>query len=128
MTVSTPDISFERESNYLVVRAHTRYVLAEKDAACMTIAAAFAAQPIKAALVDLREVPGPYSFMDRFGLGEAAGRYLAGTPIAALLTDEQADPERIGQLAARNRGANVEVFLDLAAARAWMEPYLASEA
>lgn len=125
MTVSSADISFEPASNYLVVRAHSRFVLAEKDAACLAIAEAIAARPIKAALVDLRGVPGPYSFMDRFGLGEAAGRHLAGTPIAAVLTEEQADPERIGELAARNRGANVAVFTDPAGAWAWLQPYLA---
>lgn len=127
MTASTADISYELQSDHLVVRAHTRYILSEKDAACMAIASAIAARPIKAALIDLREVPGPYTFMDRFGLGEAAGRHLAGTPIAAVVTEQQADPERIGQLAARNRGANVTVFLDPVEARAWMRIYLTRE-
>ena len=127
MTATHADISYQPESNYLVVRVHTRRILDDTDATCTAIAAEFAARPIKAALIDLREVPGPVTFMDRFNLGEAAGRLLAGTPIATLVTEEQADPERIGKIAARNRGANVEVFLDRDEALAWMQPYLAMQ-
>ncbi len=128
MTVSNDDISFEPEAECLVIRVHTRCILTDKTAAFMAIAAELAARPIKAALIDLREVPGPFTFMDRYQVGEAAGRYLAGTPIAAVLTEEQVDPERIGRLVARNRGANIEVFTELGAAQAWVQKYLTPSA
>ena len=90
----------------------------------MAIASVIAERPIKGALVDLREVPGPYTFMDRYQLGEVAGRHLAGTPIAVVMHEEQADPQRIGMLVARNRGANIEVFTEESEARAWLQKYL----
>ena len=127
MATSTVNISFEPQSDHLIVRVHTRYILTQMEAAVMAIASVIAERPIKAALLDLRAVPGPYTFMDRVGLGEVAGRHLAGTPIAAVVTEEQADPERIGKLVARNRGANVEVFLDPTEAWAWMQTYLMRE-
>lgn len=75
----------------------------------------------KAALIDLRDVPGEATFMHRYGLGEQAGRHLPRIPVAALLRETQADPERIGLLVARNQGANVEVFTDPDAAEAWFD-------
>ena len=127
MTVSNTDIHFEHESDCLFVRAISRYFLIQKEEAIQAIVDALKARPVKAALVDLRGVPGPVTFTDRYRLGELTGRYLAGTPIAVVVFEEQADPERIGKLVARNRGANIEVFTDLAEAQAWLKKYFGSE-
>ena len=124
MTATSTDLLFVQESSCLKVRATTRFILEQKDAAALEIAAVIASGRIKAALLDLREIPGPYTFMDRVQLGEAAGRHLLGTPIAVVLLEAQADPDRIGMVVARNRGANVEVFTDEAEAQAWVEKYL----
>jgi hypothetical protein len=124
MTASNADFHFVLESDCLNVRAIGRYVLVQKEAAVKAIAAAIEAQPVKAALVDIREVPGPYTFMDRYELGELAGRFLRQVPIAIVALEEQTDKERIGKMAARNRGANLEVFTDLAEAQAWLQKYL----
>ena len=124
MTVSNADFHFAHESDCLTVRVISRHILIQKEAAILAIAAAIAVQPVKAALVDLREVPGPITFMDRYELGEVAGRYLNLVPIAVVLYEEQADPERIGKMVARNRGANIEVFTDEAEAQAWLQKYL----
>jgi hypothetical protein len=124
MIASTVPFHYTYESDCLKIRAIGRYIIEEKDAATRAIAAVIADHPIRAVLLDLRDVPGPYTFMDRVQLGEAAGKHLAGTPIAVVLYEEQADPERIGKLVARNRGANVEVFTDPAEAQAWVQKYL----
>jgi len=124
MTVSKADILFEHESDCLIVRALSRFFLMQKEEAIQAIAAALKARPVKAALIDLRGIPGAVTFTDRFQLGELAGHYLVGTPIAVVVHEEQADPERIGKLVARNRGANVEVFTELAEAQAWLKKYL----
>jgi len=118
------DLHFALEAGCLTVRATSRHILVNKEEAFLAIASAIQAQLVKAALVDLREVPGPITFTDRYQLGELAGRHLIGTPIATLVLEEQADPERIGRIVARNRGANVEVFTDLADAQAWLKKYL----
>ena len=124
MTASTVPFHYAYESDCLKIRATGRYIIEQQDAAARAIASVIASQPVRTALLDLRDVPGPYTFMDRVQLGEAAGRHLLGTPIAVILREEQADPDRIGKVVARNRGANVEVFTNEAEALAWLQKYL----
>lgn len=124
MTDATADFHFSHEPGCLTVRVITRHILIQKEAAILAIADAIAARPVKAALVDIREVPGPYTFMDRYQLGELAGQHLTLVPIAVLALEEQTDEQRIGKLVATNRGANLEVFTDPAEARAWLQKYL----
>jgi hypothetical protein len=89
------------------------------------LAAAIQTRSPRATLVDLRAVPGPITFMDRYQIGEHTGRYLSGVTVAALMNEEQTDKERIGQKVAMNRGARVEVFIDPAQADAWLKKYYA---
>ncbi len=124
MTATNAPFLYSYHSDCLKVRATNRYILEEKDAAARCIAAVIADRPVRVAMIDLRQVPPPYTFMDRVQLGEAAGRHLSGTPLAILLLEEQMDPDRIGKVVACNRGANVEVFTVEAEAQAWAERYL----
>jgi hypothetical protein len=118
------DLTFEPESSCLNIRALSRYILDEKEAAFVAMAGAIRKHAAKATLVDIRAVPGPYSFMDYIELGEMAGLHLSFLPVAVMAGLEQLDPERIGKVVAQNRGANVEVFTDLAEARGWLKKYL----
>lgn len=127
MTASNADFLFVHESDCLKVRVISRHILIQKEAAILAVASAIAARPVKAALVDIRAVPGPYTFMDRYELGELAGQHLTLVPIAVLALEEQTDKERIGKMVARNRGANLEVFTDPAEAQAWLQKYLTPE-
>ncbi len=124
MTATTDPLLFSHEPHCLKIRAVGRAILDGKDEVAQAIAAVIAAQPVRAAILDLREVPGNFSFTDRIQMGEAAGRYLAGTPFAVILREAQVDPDRIGKVVACNRGANVEIFTDEAEARAWVEKYV----
>jgi hypothetical protein len=119
MSVSE-DFIFEYTADYLLVRASGRSVLDEKEASVKAIVAAIKAQPVRGALIDLRAVLKPYTFMDRYQLGELAGRYFTDVPIAVLSTPAQVDPQFIGKLVATNRGAKLEVFTDEAKAQAWL--------
>ena len=124
MTASTDFLHYVYESDCLKIRAVGRDLVEDKESSARAIASVIAAKPIRAAVLDLRQVPGPYRFMDRVQMGEAAGRHLVGTPIAVVLSEEQADPDRIGMVVARNRGANIEVFTDESDAKAWVQKYL----
>jgi hypothetical protein len=124
MTATAEPFLYSYESHCLKILAPNRDFMEDMDASARAIATAISAQPVRAAVLDLRAVPGPVSFMDRVQLGEAAGRHLRGTPIAVVMTEELADPDRIGMVVARNRGANVEVFTDEAEAVAWVQKYL----
>jgi hypothetical protein len=108
----------------LVIRALNRDILEKMEVTVRAIATLLRTHRAKVALVDLRAVPGNATFMDRYQLGEQAGRHLPRIAIAALLRDEQSDPERIGQLTAQNRGMYLEVFTDETAAFAWLEKQL----
>ncbi len=114
---------FKYEAGCLVATVTGRYVIDRKESAVKDVADAINAQPVKAALVDLREISGSYAFMDRHQPGELAGRYLTKVPIAVLIQTNQADPQLIGKLVANNRGASPEVFTDPAAAEAWSKKY-----
>jgi len=74
-------------------------------------------------LLNLRETTGPSNFMERYELGELAARYLPKIPIAVLMREDQTDRELIGRQVARNRGADLEVFLEPAEADAWLKQH-----
>jgi len=114
-------LHLEYRDNCLVIQPQGRDILERMAATMQAIAAAIRARPVRATLVDLRAVPGTVNFLDRYQLGSMAGRHLPRIQLAVLVTDEQADPNRIGQLVALNRGANVEVFTDPAAAEVWLK-------
>lgn len=109
------------EGDLLKVRANGRYVLENMEAAFQAIARAAIDHPVKAALIDLRGITGQVTFMDRFKLGESAGRHLTMIPIAAVVREDHMDPGKIGKMVAVNRGAKVEVFVDLGEARQWLD-------
>ena len=115
-----PSLQFEFKAGGLTVRVNDRSFLEQKEASFTSIAASIQELNPRATLVDLWHLPGLATFMDRFELGEMAGRYLANLTLAVLVRPDQADPRRIGQLAARNRGAHVELFTDRIAAEAWL--------
>ena len=121
---ASSDLHFEYTCGCLIVRATGRGLVDRKEASAKAIAAASKAQPVKAVLVDMRTIAGPYTFMDRYQLGEVVARYLAHLPIAALVLEKQADPRRIGQIVANNRGAKVEVFTNPTDAERWLKKYL----
>jgi hypothetical protein len=118
-------LDFGDEHACLTVRARGPYFIVQKRAAIKAIANAIEVRKVKAALVDVRGVTGPITFMDRYQLGELAGEFLRQAPFAVLALEEHLDAERIGWMVARNRGANVEVFTDPAEAGRWLQPYLA---
>ncbi len=121
----SPLFQFEQANDCLIIRVHSREIIEKKAATFAALAAAIKARSPKATLVDLRAVPGPISFMDRYQVGEQTGRFLSGLTVAALMTEEQTDKDRIGQKVAMNRGARVEVFTDPAAAETWLKKYAA---
>ena len=74
----------------LIIRTHGRDILERMAETVRAIAAAIRARPVRATLIDLRDVPGPITFLDRYQLGEMAGRYLPRILIACLVLAEQA--------------------------------------
>ena len=119
------DLHFDYKDGRLMVRATGRGMIEHKEESILAIAEAIDANPVKAALVDLRELVGPYTFMDRYQLGELAGRHLYKVPFAVIILEQQLDHQRIGQLVAVNRGAKMLVFSDPVAAQEWLDKNIA---
>ena len=84
-------LELEYRDDCLVIRTHGRDILERLAVTMQAIADAIRARPVRATLIDLRDVPGPVAFIDRYQLGEMVARYLAGLNIASLLNEEQAD-------------------------------------
>jgi hypothetical protein len=122
-----PPLQFESKAGCLTVRASGNVFLQQKETMFKAIAAAIQEHKPRATLVDLWNIPGPATFMDRFELGELAGRYLPNITLAALVREEHTDPKRIGQMVARNRGAYFELFTDPASTEAWLKQYEQAE-
>ena len=91
MSTST-GLQFEYASGCLIVRVSGRGMIEHKEASIQAIAGAVNAQSVKAALVDLRGLVPPFTFMDRYQIGELTGRYLSETPIAALALENPDGP------------------------------------
>lgn len=105
----------------VVIHVLNRDILEKMETTTKAIAKLIRSHRAKAALIDLRDVPGEATFMDRYQLGQQAGHHLPRIPIAVLIHERLADPQRIGETVARNRGANIEVFTDPAGAQAWFD-------
>jgi hypothetical protein len=76
--------------------------------------------PAAGVLVDARGIRVQMGDLDRYELGVSAAQPRQLPPIAFVAPAEIVDPRRLGELAARNRGANLRVFTDIGAAREWL--------
>jgi hypothetical protein len=117
----TANLKLEYRDDSLIIQAQGRDIIDNGDETMRAMAAVIKARPVRATLIDVRLVPGPLTFINRYQLGKVAGQYLAGLRVGCLMYPDQADPQRIGQLAARNRGALVEIFTDPTEAEEWLK-------
>src|SRR5262245_21451260 len=72
-------------------------------------------------LIDITGYAVKASLADRFYAGERFrifARY--GIQVAFVCTLDQVDPQRFGELAARNQGVNLRTFTDLPSAEEWL--------
>ena len=75
----------------------------------------------KKLLIDITGYSVHASITDRFFAGERFQIFAHyGIKVAVVGTLEQADPQRFGELVARNRGVNLRTFTDFQAAEKWL--------
>jgi len=116
------DLVFEDFFGCLVVRVNGRAMIDDKESTMLRIAETARTRSPVAVLVDLRNISGPLTFMDRYQMGAFAGKHLIGLHLGVLVHEEQMDKQRIGLLVARNRGARIEtMFTDEESALAWLK-------
>lgn len=111
------------EAGALTIRLRNTDILYKMEPTIARIAELIETRRPGATLIDFRDVPAPSSFIERYQLGELAGRYLANRLIAVLLRLDQADRQQIGKVVALNRGALIEVFTEAAPAEAWLQKH-----
>jgi hypothetical protein len=71
--------------------------------------------------VDFSTVTGRFTTLERYDLGMIGARFVPYVGrVAVLVSPEIQDPEKFGAQVARNRGLNVNNFVDRAAAMAWL--------
>lgn len=115
----------EIQADYVVSRCGGTYgreafrrFLREAVAAC-------ARENRKRLLLDVREVSGYLSTMDRYDLAldlvnELGKAALPTLRVVFAVAPSMIDPERFGEKVARNRGANVRVTVDREEGLAWL--------
>jgi hypothetical protein len=95
------------------------YSRRRRDRLLSRIAAECEARNLQRVLVDSTAVPVQLSTLDSYELGvEAARRF--GARVRVALVAHPVTVDHFGETVARNRGANVGVFTDETAARAWL--------
>jgi hypothetical protein len=71
--------------------------------------------------VDFSPVTGSFSTLERYDLGLIGARFVTYVGrVAVLVSPEVQDPEKFAAQVARNRGLNVNNFLDREAALTWL--------
>ena len=76
--------------------------------------------PTKSVLIDVRDVAGSLSDMDRYDIGVGGASLGIRVPVAIVGMEPLIEPDRLGEVVARNRGMNVRAFTDYEAARTWL--------
>ena len=72
-------------------------------------------------MIDISKIPLAPTFGERFQFGEKGAVFAEfGIKVAILASAGTLEPGRIAELVARNRGANVSGFTDMAAAVEWL--------
>ena len=71
-------------------------------------------------LIDFTAVQAKFSIMDRYNFGEKSRIFAPHIKVAAVFMQEQSDPQKFGEVVARNRGAIVRGFTDIQAAEEWL--------
>jgi len=104
---------------YLEVRVSGPYSLEQFKLHMQTAVQATKERCVKALLLDVRDLDGTPSTMDRHALGRSGVESKVDFRVAALITPQQAE-DNFASTVARNRGVNVQTFTDRAKALEWL--------
>ncbi len=115
-----PTVRIEQTPDCLLVSARGTMSVAWFIALVGRIAQVVRDTPTKSALIDVREVVGSLSDMDRYDIGVGAASFGIRVPVGIVGTEPLIEPDHLGEVVARNRGMNVRAFTDYDAASRWL--------
>jgi hypothetical protein len=122
-------LKISAKSGYLEVEATGKFSLAEAKRTFKEMLEAVAQNKVGKVLFDCRRLEGSPQFMERFYYGEFAAHSVAqfeargvspATQFAYVLEAPLRDPNRFGELVARNRCMRVRTFDHLNDALGWL--------
>jgi anti-anti-sigma regulatory factor len=120
--MAEPDsLQVESRDGGLIIRLSGHGLIERKQKTMQAIIGAMKEHQARAVLIDIRAVPPPYVFMDRYQIGELVARYFTGRAVAALINNSQAGEQKVGTLVAANRGVPVQLFTEVARAEQWLQ-------
>jgi hypothetical protein len=120
MTFPLPEVTYDLRTRMLVVTASGEYTIDWFIELIGEIARRAVQQQAACILLDVRELNGIVSFVDRYRAGYKAAESWILIPVAVVGTTPFIDPGRLGETVARNRGVNVKVFTDITDAERWL--------
>ena len=109
----------ENRTNYLFVEFDDAYQLEVILSLMREVAEVCRQQKFSKVLVDLSNMPGKISIMDRFQMGVAGANTFRGVAQVALIYRKD-EINRFAETVGVNRGANVAVFGDAESAKKWL--------
>lgn len=122
--------TFEILADHVLATYEGKLDATELEGSCQEALNLAAANELRAVLLDVRNVDGSLSDLQRYELGlKAVGlqaNYLPRIAIAVLGHEPLIDPRRFGETVAQNRGGLVRVFTDQAAIREWIQGFAAN--
>lgn len=124
MPTPIPETRFERQGDWLVVRSRGMLVPGWFALIVAEIAAEARAAQAAAVLFDARELSGTLDEFERYQIGVLTAQQGILGPIAMVGHEPLVDARRLGEVVARNRGANARAFTDYDAAVAWLRETL----
>lgn len=124
MPTPIPETRFEHQGDWLVVRSKGTLVPGWFATIVEEIGAEARAAHAAAVLFDIRELSGTLDEFERYQIGVLAAQQGIPGPIATVGHEPLIDARRLGEIVARNRGANARAFTDYDAAVAWLRETL----
>ena len=120
-------LKISAKSGYLHVDATGQFSLEEAERTFIEMLEAVAQNKVGKVLFDGRELEGEPKFMERFFYSQFAAENVAqfsgvspSTKFACVMEVPMRDPNRFGEMVARNRGMNVTIFEHLNEALGWL--------
>ncbi|MGA2505069.1 MAG: hypothetical protein ABSG01_13340 [Anaerolineales bacterium] len=114
-------IKIEKKADYLVANFSGQANLQEVGNRFESLAVRCRSAKRNKLLMNISTIKAVPTFSERFRAGERAVIFSEfGLKVAVVASPEQVEPRRLAELVAQNRGVDVRIFLDLAAAEEWL--------
>ena len=122
-------LEIDAESEHLRIGATGKFSLVEAKRTFLELLEAVARHKVRKVLFDGRKLTGEPGTMERFYYGEFAAKAVwefadrgvsPATQFAYVLEKPVLDPQKFGQIVAKNRGMSVEAFEHLDDALGWL--------